>query len=287
MRSRVLLVSLLLAFLLSAPACRRGPRAVNEVVAVPAAEVPLDPNARAWDRAPEHVARLLLQDLVDPRLMTPSTPEVRVRALTNGAEVAFRLEWADPEVDDLPTLGHFVDACAVQLPKVLAAEPPDPQMGHAGHAVEVTYWRADWQASVDGRGDTIRDIYPHASVDHYPFQAAPLEPGSAAQKEMAMRYAPAEALGNRRAGPRQSPVEDMIAEGPGTLAPAPAAASKGKGVRTRNGWTVVLLRPVPTGLAPRARTQVAFAVWQGSKGEVGARKMRTGWIPLLIEEQAR
>ncbi len=286
MRSRLVLVWWL-ALLVSVPGGRRPPRTVNEVAAVTAAEVPLDPAAKAWDRAPEHVARLLLQDLVEPRLLTPSTPEVRVRALTNGASVAFRLQWLDPSPSDLPGPGRFVDACAVQIPQAVSPEPPDPQMGAAGRRVEITYWRADWQAWVDGRGDTIRDLYPNASVDHYPFQAPPLEAGSVAQKEMARRYAPAEAVGNRRAGPRQSAVEDLIAEGPGTLASAPATVSKGKGIRTRDGWSVVLVRPVPSGVVPGSRTQVAFAVWEGSKGEVGARKMRTGWIPLLIGAQLK
>jgi hypothetical protein len=286
MRSR-LTVAFSLALLVSFPACRRPPRPVNEVVAISSTEVPLDPAAKAWDRAPEHTARLLLQDLVEPRLLTPSTPEVKVRALTSGATLAFRLEWADPSASDLPGPGRFVDACAVQIPQSVGPEPPDPQMGNAGRPVEVTYWRADWQAWVDGRGDTIQDLYPNASVDHYPFQAPPLQPGSAAQKEMAMRYAPAEAVGNRRAGPRQSPVEDLIAEGPGTLTPAPVTVSKGKGIRTKDGWRVVLLRPVPAGVAPGSRTQVAFAVWEGSKGEAGARKMRTGWIPLLIGAQPK
>jgi len=28
--------------------------------------------------------------------------------------------------------------------------------------------------------------------------------------------------------------------------------------------------------------QVAFAVWNGGAGEVGARKMRTGWVPMSL-----
>ncbi len=270
--------------LMGAPSCRKAPKRVREVVAVPAAEVPLDPSARAWDDAPEHVATLILQDLVEPRLLEPSTTEVRVRALTNGSEMAFRLEWTDPQPNDLPGPGRFVDACAIQLPAKLEAEPPAPQMGETGRPVEVTFWRADWQATVNGRGDTIRDLYPDAAIDHYPFRAPTLEEGSAAQKEMAERYAPARALGNRRGGARDSAVEDMIAEGPGTLTPAPTTRSRGKGVRTQDGWSVVLSRPVPAGLAPRARTQIAFAVWEGSHHEAGARKMRTGWLPLLMEE---
>ncbi len=286
MKSRWLLVWLV-SLLMLAPACRRAPRPVGEVVAVPAAQLPVDPLDKAWHGAPEHVARLLLQDLVEPRLTTASTPEVRIRALGSGTEVAFRLAWADATVDDRADSGRFADACAVQLPKTPGPEPPDPQMGNAGSPVEVSYWRADWQAWVDGRSDSIRELHPNASVDHYPFEAFPLEPGSPAQREMALLYSPAAALGNRRAGPRESPVEDLIAEGPGTLSPAPNQFSKGKGVRTRDGWMVVLRRPAPHGVAPRSRTQVAFAIWEGSHGEAGARKMRTGWIPLLIEARTR
>jgi DMSO reductase family type II enzyme heme b subunit len=283
-RNRTLIVVLFVILgLLAGWGCRKAPPRTNEVVAVPTTEVPLDPNDSAWERAHEHLAKLILQDLVEPRLMKPSTPEVRVRAVTNGSDIAFRLQWLDPNKSDLPGPGRFVDACAVQLPQKIERDPPDPQMGQVGRTVEITFWRADWQASVDGRGDTIQAIYPNATVDHYPFQAPSLEAGSNAQKQMAKRYAPAEAVGNLRGGPRESPVEDMVAEGPGTLTPATRTISKGKGLRTKDGWMVVLSRPVPGGHVPRARTQIALAVWEGSHGEVGARKMRTGWIPLLMQ----
>jgi hypothetical protein len=157
-------------------------------------------------------------------------------------------------------------------------------MGQSGKPVEIAYWRADWQATVNGRPDNINAIYPNATVDHYPFEAKSLEPGSAAQQAMAKRYAPSAAVGNRRVGPRDSPVEDLIAEGPGTLAPAPRSVSRAKGVYGKPGWSVVIVRPLPAGLAPRVRTNVAFAVWEGSHEEAGARKMRTGWIPLALRE---
>jgi hypothetical protein len=224
---------------------------------------------------------MIPQDLVEPRLLTPTTAELRVRALTDGARVAFRLAWADSEASDASGPAKMVDACAVQLPAKKEKDAPDPQMGMAGRGVQITYWRADWQAIVNGRGDTIRDLYPNAVVDHYPFQAKPLEGDAAAQKEAALRYAPARAVGNDRAGPRQSPVEDLVATGPGTLAPGPSQEAAGKGAFGKAGWTVVISRKLPDGLAPQQRTQVAFGVWQGSKQEAGARKMRTGWIPLL------
>jgi hypothetical protein len=268
--------------LAASAACRQAPEITAEVVAVLAPTVPADPDDAAWRSAPEHISTLLVQDLVEPRLMTPSTPEVRVRAIATSTEIAFRLEWPDPELNDLPGAGRFVDGCAIQVPQKADPNAPDPQMGQAGRGVEITFWRADWQATVNGRGDAITDLYPNASIDHYPFEAPSLERGSDAAREMARRYAPAEAAGNRRGGARTSPVEDLVAEGPGSLRPAATTTARGKGVRTPTGWSVVVVRPLPDGLSPDTRTQVAFGVWEGSREEAGARKMRSGWAGLSL-----
>jgi hypothetical protein len=265
--------------------CNKGPVETTEVIAVDIAQLPSGPGDRIWETAPEYAAKLIPQDLVEPRLAQPSTPEVRVQAFTNGSVIAFRLHWVDPDKNDVEQPGSFVDACAVQIPSKLMPNPPAPQMGETGGAVQIVYWRADWQSWVNGRGDSIKDIYPNAEVTHYPFQAASLPNDSPEQKEMAQRYAPAAAVGNRRQGPRQSAVESLMAEGPGTLVPNPALSVAGSGQRTKDGWAVMMVRPLPEGLAPRKRTSVAFAVWQGSNKEVGARKMRSGWAPLAIEEK--
>lgn len=262
--------------------CKRAPVRTNEVVIVPVLTVPTNPNEPAWDSAPEYLAKLLMQDLVEPRQLKVTTEEVLVRAVTNGSDVAFRLEWKDASQNDTPGPSRFLDACGVQIPKTIEPDPPDPQMGQPGRPVEISFWRADWQASINGRPDNIRAIYPNAAIDHYPYQAKSLEPGSPAQKEMAQRYAPSQAVGNRRAGPRSSPVEEMIAEGPGTLSPAPGGNGRGTGLRTKDGWSVVIARKLPAGLSPTVRTRIALAVWEGGSNEVGARKMRTGWIPLAL-----
>jgi DMSO reductase family type II enzyme heme b subunit len=259
------------------------PAAVTEVVAVRRPALPDDPAAAAWTDVPVYHAALLPQDVVEPRLLAPSTAGVDVQAVTDGTRVAFRLTWPDATQNDLPDTGRFSDACAVQLPATTAADVPAPQMGEAGRPVEITYWRATWQAAVDGRPDTVAAIHPGAAVDHYPFEAASLKPGSPEQEAMARRYAPARALGNEMAGPRTRPVQDLLAVGPGTLHPAPDGHSTGHGRRTDAGWAVVLSRPLPERLAPQERTQVAFAVWDGAHQEAGARKMRTGWVSMLVE----
>lgn len=260
-----------------------APPPVEVVVQPSTGALPSDPLDTRWSAVAEFPAPMIPQDMVEPRLLAPSTKEVRVKALSDGASIAFRLEWDDATLDDKPMPASFADACAVQLPAATTPDVPAPQMGEAGRPVEITLWRASWQAIVDGRADSIQEFHPNATTDHYPFEAASLEPGSEPQREMQLRYSPARALGNTMGGPRSQPVEDLIAQGPGTLTPAPASVSTGRGVRTPRGWAVVLTRRSPTGLGAGQRTQVAFAIWDGAKEEVGARKMRTGWTPLWLE----
>ena len=68
-------------------------------------------------------------------------------------------------------------------------------MGETGKTVEISFWRADWQAIVEGRADNINALYPNASIDHYPFEAKSLENDPQAQAEAALRYAPATGVG--------------------------------------------------------------------------------------------
>ncbi len=279
--ARIALALLPLALLAG---CDAGPPVSrNEVVIASAASLPEGPGDPVWKKAPVHAAPLLLQDMVEPRLLVPSTATVRVQAASDGSRVAFRLAWDDPEASEVAAPARFSDACAVQLPQRLDRDLPAPQMGEPGKPVEVAYWRASWQRWSEGREDAITSLYPRAAIDHYPQEAPSLPEGSPERAAMASRYSPARALGNVLEGPRESPVEDLVAEGPGTLRPAERTLSEGTGARTPKGWEVVITRPLPEGLAPGGRTQIAVAVWQGEAGEVGARKMRSAWIPLARE----
>ena len=141
-------IVLLAAVVAAGASCRRPPAPTLEVVAVATASLPADPDDAAWQDVPEHVAALLPQDLVEPRLLTPSTREVRVRALATSTEIAFRLEWADAIANDLPGAGRFMDGCAVQVPQKAESSAPDPQMGQQGRPVEIAYWRADRKSVV-------------------------------------------------------------------------------------------------------------------------------------------
>lgn len=284
MRHLVLIKMLTAAIALFLSAnCGNTVMTTPEVHAIAADRITLDPDDSVWENAPTHIAKLILQDLVEPRQMEPTTAEVRVKAITKDGQIAFRMEWSDDTLNDAPGPRKPVDAAAVQLPAVIQANAPAPQMGEQGMTVEIAYWRADWQASVNGRPDGIRALHPNASVDHHPYEAKPLENNEEARRRAELRYAPAKALGNVRSGPREVAFEDLIAEGPGTLTPAPARHTSGTGKWSDTGWAVVFVRPIPNGFSATRPTQVAFAVWEGTHGEAGSRKMRTGWINLLAK----
>jgi len=284
MRCCLMLAGLLIASLLAGVGCKRvAPPPLVEIPVIHATTLPAEVQDAAWAAAPEYIAKLIPQDLVEPRLLEASTIECRVRALSDDSQIAFRLEWTDPTKDNLPTPSTFCDACAVQMPAKIEATVPVPQMGEKGRPVEISYWNAGWQAVVEGRGDSLKALYPRASVDHYPFQAQSLETNSPVQQAMALRYAPAKALGNFMGGTPKSAVQDLIAEGPGTLAPAKATIARGGGRRTTDGWAAVIVRRIPEGFSTERSGQVALAIWDGSRQETGARKMRTGWIPIALK----
>ncbi len=277
-------LAVLIFLILNVMACRaEQPLSPTEVGITWSSNLPEEPEDPVWAEAPVHVAALLLQDMVEPRLMEVSTRQVRVQAITDGSRMAVRMAWDDLSGDDLPGIGRFADACAIQFPEAAGPDVPAPQMGEEGKRVEIAYWSAAWQAVDEGRPDEIQQLYPGAAVDHYPFEAASLEPGSADQKELESAYSPARALGNRMGLTQNRAVQDLIASGPGTLHPAPETVSEGKGRRTDHGWQVVIRRPLPRYLSAGSMGQIAVAVWQGSNQEAGARKMRSGWIPLYLE----
>jgi len=261
-----------------------APAIPTQVTAVNTDRIPGDPQDPQWDAVAAFPAALIPQDVVEPGLTKPSVPEVRVKALTDGRQVAFRLEWDDATPNDLPQSAHFSDACAVQMPAGTGADAPSAQMGEPGKPVAITFWRAFWQAVADGRLGSLKDLYPNATPDHYPFEAPVLEKDPAVKAAAAARYAPSHAEGSQMDAPPNAPVQDLIAEGPGSLTPVDPAEvqSTGRGQRTAKGWTVVIVRPLPVPVLGPALSQVAFAIWDGGKDEVGSRKMRTDWAPLAF-----
>jgi DMSO reductase family type II enzyme heme b subunit len=276
--------------LLAFAACSRQPAPVATEISVPLVRGALPaeaPDSGLWNQAPEFTATLLKQDITEPMLTEPGVDRVRVRALHNGEWVAFRLEWNDPSQDLIPLPGHSSDAAAIQFPFQAGEQLPDHAMGEKGKGVRIWFWKSVWQddaARAQGKqGDRIAALYPNAAVDHYPFQA-----NEAARAEMEKRYAPARAAENPiTVRPTENPVQVLMAEGYGNTRVAPAQTGKGRGEWTGGKWSVTLARPLAGGadlgdLVAGKRSYLALAVWDGAKSQAGSRKMRSTWIPFML-----
>ncbi|CAG1007598.1 Selenate reductase subunit gamma [Myxococcaceae bacterium] len=238
-------------------------------------------DVEAFAAAPASRIALLPQVAATPRNPAPATSAIEVRALRNDDHAAFLLEWEDDTPDVRATLDGFGDMVALQFP-VAAGAPPVPFMGNPGGRVQILQWRADWQTDMERGATTMRELYPNSyAADFHHADHLPAAEAAA--------YEGAVSLGNPMSvQERKSAVQDLVAEGFGSLTPRATQAASGRGTNDGRRWRVVVTRPLaPAGesaadLAPGTSTNVSFAVWNGSKGEVGARKAWAAWVPIEV-----
>jgi DMSO reductase family type II enzyme heme b subunit len=239
--------------------------------------------AAAFAGSPRTTVALLPQVITTPRHMEPSVGSVAVSAVRNADHAGFLLEWSDTSADWRTGIDRFGDMVAIAFP-VQPGTPPAPFMGNAGGRVQILQWRADWQSDVERGPISVKELYPDAypadfhHEDHLPAQAAAAYRGAAG-------------LGNPMSeGRHTSSVQDLMAEGFGSLTPRPVQAGQGSARHDGSGWHVVITRPLAAdgdsapGLSGGTRAWIAFAVWDGSKGEVGARKAWASGVPLEVAE---
>lgn len=241
-------------------------------------ELPADPGASVWQRAPRQAVPLRTLWL---RPMT--IDRVRVAALHNGKEIGFLLEWDDP-IQDQAVLGiaEFRDAAAIQFPLRPPADAARPEpsyvMGDREAPVNIWHWKADWQLDRARQLD-MEDRYPAMVVDD----------GSVARNDPL--FLTARAAGNPMALPRRSAVENLNAAGLGTLTSQPPEAQviRGEGRWAGGRWQVVMVRALKTGnprdvqFEPGLATAAAFAVWDGAQGDRDGQKAVSVWQRLLLE----
>jgi len=131
---------------LVAGCAKKQPPALTEVVAQRVAALPASPDDPAWKKVPAFTAPLILQDMVEPRLLVASTPAVDVQALTDGSQVSFRLTWTDSTMNDLPGAARFT-----YLPK----PPTGPS------AVQCLDAHTGGRSTVGGDDDGVRPDRSH------------------------------------------------------------------------------------------------------------------------------
>lgn len=238
------------------------------------------PGAEEWGEVAAFEVRLQPQQVTPPILAEAAIDSLLVRSLHNGSEIGFHLEWQDPARDELEAMARFRDAVAVQLP-VGPGEPPSITMGGPGAPVHILHWKASWQADIDTGLKGVKDIFPNAFNDVFP--------EGLMGDEAARVFYPGIYVGNSLSWrEKASPVEELVAEGFGSLTTQEEQRAVGRGVFSEGRWRVVIAIPMQGGegqatLEPGSRTSVAFAAWNGGAGNRGARKQWGDWTPLEIE----
>ena len=200
-----------------------------------------------------------------------SVQTVSAKALHYNNTLYVRVEWKDATRDDATTrVEDFSDAVALEFPAKTASTVPSVCMGQADAGVNIWHWRADSDA---GLRDPV-EIYTGASVDGYP--------------SMDTLFYTAREAGNPYANPDLGAVQTLVSQAFGQLTTSSVQDAEGKGAWANDTWAVVFARPY-TSEGPEhaefgagARTDIAFAVWDGSQDERNGMKSASQFITLSI-----
>ncbi len=259
------------------------------VVATRVPVLPEHPDSGVWRSAP--TVNLHLMPLW---WRTERPEEITVKAVHDGQQVAMLLNWSDTTQDTTAIRPQdFRDAAAIQF--ALNEDPPFFAMGQLGDHVNIWMWKSERQADLEPAYQDLEKVYPNIGIDSYPnLLRSPLEQPmrNALTLESDPRFVTAWGAGNIVADPtRNSAVEDLTAEGFGTLRARPAfdQTVSATGEYETGSYRVQFTRDLDTGkneavrLRPGSRTSVGFAVWNGSAGDRDGKKSITIWQELYIE----
>jgi len=200
---------------------------------------------------------------------------INVASVNNGEQLAIRLQWEDPTHDAFSELHSdiFRDGVAVQF--ALGAvtlhthghNEPFFGMGNRNKPVNIWHWKAGLDEALEAEDDLE---YAGGGVD----MDALIYGGIMSNPVYRLN-----ATG-------ENPVEEMNAEGFGTVTPQPPENQnvEGQGEWKDGIWTIVFIRDMPkTGkwdvdFAQRIDPAlVAFAVWDGAKEDRNGRKVISVW----------
>jgi mono/diheme cytochrome c family protein len=258
------------------------------IQAVRVKTLPDHPSSGIWRSAPPVNLHLM------PLWWRTERPEeVTVRAVHDGNDLAILMVWHD-DTNDQSALRpqDFRDAAAIQFSS--AANPPFFAMGATGAAVNIWMWKSERQADLDVAYQDLDRAYPNIGIDSYPnsMRSAVEQPSRhALTLQSDPTFVTGWGAGNIVSDPqRKSAVEDLTAQGFGTLRARPRIEQKidARGVYEQGSYEVMFRRTLtPTGegavaLRPGSSVPVAFAVWNGSAGDRDGKKSVTIWQDLKI-----
>jgi hypothetical protein len=270
----------------------------NVIRSINVKQIPIkDVKSSVWKRAPVTRVNVIPQNMTPPFLETPSIQYINVRSVHNGSWIAFLLEWEDKTRDAVVDVDKFTDQAAIQIP-LDPKNLPAFMMGNKGGRVHIIHWKAIWQDDIEKGYRDVQTLHPNYWVDLYFFSEKPIyAEGEFPQEPSVEHFKTPEALnyipGTYARNPlsvfdRKEPVEEAMAEGFGTFTTQPKQNARGWGKWENGIWRVIIARPIvsddPNDAPIPEKTYVAFAVWNGSNKNVGARKHYAPWIELAVEK---
>jgi hypothetical protein len=229
------------------------------------------------------------QAITMPLLEQASIEHVRVQGFVSSGMIAWRMAWADPTIDANVDVGRFTDAVALQFP---VGKDASFMMGERGKAVQILHWKALWQKDLDEHFQDVQDLHPNYWTDLYWFAEGefPYPVTASFTKEKSRAWFVAQQAGNPLAQfERPDAVEELMAEGFGSLTHQEADVTEGRGEWKDGLWATVFVRPLATEdpldhqFARGQRGRFSVAVWEGSAGNVGGRKHWSDWFEFKLE----
>ena len=226
-------------------------------------DLPATPEDAAWAKVAPMTLPLSGQVITRPVWPEPTARALSVRAVHNGTDIAFLLEWQDNTKNDRLTPGTFRDGVAIGLP--LGDAPAFFCMGQLDHYINIWHWKADWQSDIDRRAARSGEKQREGVRT---FEVIPR---------------------------RVSSVEDLIGGGFSTLTTKEKQGRvQGKATWKDGVWHVVMRRPLGSEeqeneakLVPGRVQTVAFAVWNGENKERNGQKAVAPWFQLVIDPIAK
>lgn len=260
---------------------------------VPDVAAVADPFSMNWNNVKEVELALI-------SLWQRDTPidRVSVKVVSDGKEIALRLEWEDPTKDDGALHdSKFGDAAAVQFPMDITSDPFFG-MGDTSFAVNIWQWKSWWETDRVGFSG-INSAFPKNAADLYLFDIAGRSTAEYfvskdSAKNLSMTWNAGWGSGNILSVQSDKPsVEDLNARGFGTLTTQGTAGQnvRGRGTWKNGKWTVVFTRtlasdePNDVVMKTDQKIPVALAIWDGSLADRNGQKMVTNWYKLTISSK--
>ncbi len=242
-----------------------------------------------WRTVSPYRQPLQRQFLEVPKPAEIGVKEVYIQSVNDGKYIAFRLVWKDESKNDRIKLNNYSDGAAIQFP-VSKDAFPEFFMGEKNKAVHILFWRA-WRSRDREAGfQNVKTAYPNMTVDIYTFDY-PIK-GKGTEKTQAEKniFIPGRAAKNPLSFPSRRIISELTAQGPGTITSKNTENTSGDARWANGEWTVLFTRPLTVKdsgsvqFKSGQRTLVAFAVWEGSRMEVGGRKaVSPAWAEVEVE----